>query len=123
MKKIFSLTSSMVFVAAFVTAGIYTLHSGAQVVENNVTVAGVISCRFCAGNHTFRIRKGPNQDETCTRTCVLKGSGYVIVRGGDIYLLKGNLAHIERFVGYKVTVTGTSVVHDGQRELNVVSIR
>jgi len=34
-------------------------------------------------------------------TCVFQGSGYAIVTSGDVYLLKGNLAHIERLVGYK----------------------
>ena len=123
MKKYFSLTSAMVVATAFMAVETLTPHSGAQVVAENTTITGVISCRLCAGNHTLRIRKGPNQDGSCTRTCVLGGSGYVIVKRGDVYLLKGNLAHIERFVGYKVTVTGTIVVHDGQRELNVVSIR
>ena len=123
MKNFFSLTPAMVFDVAFVAAGTFTSHSGAQVVEKNMTIAGVISCRLCAGNHTLRIRKGPNQDRTCTRTCVSQGSGYIIAKDREIYLLKGNLVHIEGFVGYKVTVTGTRVVRDGQRELNVLSIR
>jgi hypothetical protein len=123
MKNFRTVTPTILFAAVFVAVGTFTFHSGAQVVEKQTMITGVISCRLCAGNHTFRTRKGPNQDRTCTRTCVLQGSGYAIVTSGDVYLLKGNLAHIERFVGYKVTVTGTSVVHDGQRELNVVSIR
>lgn len=123
MKNVFNLTPAMVIVIAFVAAGTSTSHSGAQVVEKNTTITCVISCRLCAGNHTLRIRKGPNQDRTCTRTCVSQGSDYIIAKDGDIYLLKRNLAHIEGFVGYKVTVTGTRVVRDGKRELNVVSIR
>jgi hypothetical protein len=67
--------------------------------------------------------KRPNQDGTCTRSCVSKGSRYVPARGGDVYPLKGNLAHVQGFVGGRVTVTGTSLMHDGYRELNVVSIR
>src|SRR5579871_1447978 len=121
MKNFRTVTRTILFAAVFVAVGTFTFHSGAQVVQNKTPITGVISCRLCDGNHTLRTRKGPNQDGICTRTCVLRGSGYAIVTSGDVYLLKGNLAHIERFVGNKVTVTGTSVVHDGQRELNVVS--
>ena len=123
MKNFRTVTPTILFAAVFVAVGTFTFHSGAQGVENKTVITGVISCRLCAGNHTLRTRKGPNQDGICTHTCVLQGSGYAIVTSGDVYLLKGNLTHIERLVGYKVTVTGTSVVHDGQRELDVVSIR
>jgi hypothetical protein len=122
MKNFRTVTPRILFAAVFVAMGTFTFHSGAQVVEKKTMITGVISCRLCAGNHTLRTRKGPNQDGTCTRTCVLQRSGYAIVRSGDVYLLKGNLAHIQGFVGDRVTVTGTSVIHDGHKELNVVSI-
>lgn len=96
---------------------------GAQVSEKNITISGVISCALCAGNHSFRIRKGPNQDRTCSRTCLTQGSHYVLVKDRAVYRLNGNVQNFSQFVGYRVIVTGIVSVVAGQNELSVLSVR
>jgi hypothetical protein len=94
----------------------------AQVAKDNITITGVVSCSFCAGNHSIRVRKGPNQDQTCTRICISQGAQYMLSRDREVYRLSGNLRGIDRLVGQRVTVTGATSVRGGHSELSVVSV-
>lgn len=110
-------------IAAVIATGTLAARTDATIGEKSGTIRGVIGCAHCAANHTFRVRKGPNQDANCIRVCMWQGSRYVLAKDGDVYLLKGNLVNIDKFLGERVIVTGTISAHEGRKELSITSMR
>lgn len=104
-------------------AGTLAIPIGAQLPEKNITITGTISCSLCAGNHSMKVRKGPNQDANCTRTYIMQGSSYVLVKNDQLYRLDGDLETIRKFVGQRVTVRGTLSNIEGHNEVSVFSVR
>ncbi len=114
------------YFASALTCLVTTLYA-AQIgagTHHSKRITGMVSCMTCGLSHTFRVRKGPNQDADCTRTCVsARGSGYALVAGKQIYLLTGDVSEISKHAGSRATVTGSVVERGRGLEFQVESIR
>ena len=73
---------------------------GAAVIK---TLTGVVSDSMCGAKHMAK-NKTPAE---CTRECVKAGSGYALVAGKKVYVLKGDQADIDKLAGKRATVKGS----------------
>lgn len=79
-------------------------------VSRAITVTGTISDTMCGAHHMMKNTSAAE----CTRVCVKKvsgekGSGYALVVGKKIYILKANaaqLTQLNKYVGQNVTIQG-----------------
>jgi translation elongation factor P/translation initiation factor 5A len=67
------------------------------------TFTGVVSDDMCGADHKVMKVK---PDSKCVTECVKMGSKYVLVAGGNVYVLSDQKTP-EKYAGQKVTVTGS----------------
>jgi hypothetical protein len=69
------------------------------------TLSGVISDRRCGAKHTV---VNTDRPPSCIRYCLEAGSAYVLVANNTVYSLQGDKEEIEKYAGYRATVSGTA---------------
>jgi hypothetical protein len=79
--------------------------SGVIAASDKHTLTGTVSDAMCGAQHMT------GSPEECTRTCVGRGSKYMLVIGDKVYALnttdKAILAVLDKQAGKNATVTGT----------------
>ena len=63
---------------------------------------GVVTDSSCHARH---MANGKSAAE-CTRECVDKGAGYVLVAGEGVYRLDGNTSELDKVAGQRVQIVG-----------------
>jgi hypothetical protein len=102
---------SLILLTAFLITGLTGVaqqaSSGSPASSGEVkTFTGVISDSMCTTKHMLQHMNAAN-DADCVRKCVKDGFDYVLVVGGDYYILKGKPEEFDKYAGKKVTVKGT----------------
>ena len=85
-------------IAIFLTGAALLMAAGEK-----KTFTGVISDQMCGADHAMMNVK---PDSKCVTECVKMGSKYVLLSGGQVYVLSDQKTP-EKFAAQKVTVTGT----------------
>jgi hypothetical protein len=75
-----------------------------QVEPAGATFHGMITDSRCGARH---LRKSRMSSAECARSCVRKGSTYVLIDGDHRYLLTGDEDQLEPIAGTRATITGT----------------
>ncbi len=69
--------------------------------QSGQSLTGTVSDSMCGAKHMME-----GSAAQCTRECVKGGSDYALVKGNEVYTLKGNTKGLDKYAGQKVTVTG-----------------
>ena len=67
------------------------------------TFTGMVTDARCGARHSM---KSDKTSAECARSCVRKGSRYVLVDGEEIHALEGSPAQLDRLAGVRVEVVG-----------------
>lgn len=66
------------------------------------TLTGRVSCSMCRNKHEM----GKSSDAECVRACVKYGAKYVLMVGGDMYILEGDPKQFDYYADKVVTIRG-----------------
>jgi len=67
------------------------------------TITGMLTDAHCGARHT---RNSGLSAADCTRLCIKEGSGWALVDGDNVYLLKGDSPYLDKLAGQRVHVSG-----------------